>query len=121
MDIESFIPYLSYYDKIRLSYIDKKFSKIFPYIKPSLKFWKDMYSSENIEGLEYIWKNHFSSFENFLDSKYIIPNVFKDNKLKILEWLIVKDKSKIIRYLRKPHIIPGLKCSYILYKHDIFF
>ena len=95
MDIESIIPCLSYEQKIRTSCIDPSYATRFLDETPPHSFYNKMYEEENIAGLEFIKINFFKSFRTFLDTKYLVRRVVKDNKLTIMEWLLSKNDQEI--------------------------
>ena len=127
LNINLLIKYMSYKQKIRLSSIDKKYRNTFAHVDPGIEFFKEMYDTQNIGGLEYILTNFYTSFKSFLDTKYLVYRVIYDNKYKIFEWILSRPKppKKMIKkfwlcsYGAKNSLIFSDEIKNICHKHGI--
>lgn len=124
MDIESIIPYLSYKNKLYLSAIDKKLHGKIHTVEPDISFYWEMYSTENIKGLDYIYKNYYKSFHSFLDAKHLIKKILEDGKLKLLKWVFTLGKRDTLGYIKNHYMEysygdTSILCEQLLLDHGL--
>lgn len=87
MDIIHIYEYLSLYDKLRISKIDKRYRKV--YINDAI--FDSIWRSEIIGGLDFIYFKQPSSYTNTKKHpKYAVRQSIVDGKAGILRWMLEK-------------------------------
>lgn len=125
MDIGSLIPHLKYIDKIFISTIDKNIHKDFMKLyEPDTYFYDMIYRNENITGIKFIRDNFYKSMISFLHTKYFVPKIIRDNKLKFIEWLLKLNDNEINGYFRNywkknTYTVFSRECKELMVKYKL--